>query len=192
MDPPEVHVTITAASWVPSGPATPTPTIKTTRRGGPIAVAFGFHRTCRSEGRRLPSSSRARLHSNRGREQATDFNWPGGSRGSDSELKVSDGRFSPANRPARNSGARPKGETWSNEQSQSLGRVRAGIQLRWLLSTAWRPSIKASAERKNPQLRRVERRNCRLPESGAFLKPTWGDRLGAIPVHSGSGTPRHF
>ena len=55
MDPPEVHVTITAPCGVPSGPAFPTPTIKTTCRGGPIAVAFGFHRPCRSEGRRLPS-----------------------------------------------------------------------------------------------------------------------------------------
>ena len=37
---------------------------------------------------------------------------------------------------------------YRNEQSQSLGRVSAGIRWRCLLSTAWRPPTKASAEKK--------------------------------------------
>ena len=40
--------------------------------------------------------------------QTTDFGWPGDSRGRNSALKTSDRQLSPANHPARHSGARPK------------------------------------------------------------------------------------
>ena len=57
--------------------------------------------------------------------------------------------FSPANRPARGLGAKPKLEARSNEQDPSFSRARAGIRLRRLLSTAWRPPTKDGAEKKN-------------------------------------------
>ena len=44
------------------------------------------------------------------------------------------GLFSPANRPARNSGATPRGEAYNNEPDQS-GRARAGIWLRHALTS---------------------------------------------------------
>ena len=80
MDPPEVHVTITAPCGVPSGPAFPTPTIKTTCRGGPIAVAFGFHRPCRSEGTKKPESLPESWEQSRARARRGSKGGPGKSR----------------------------------------------------------------------------------------------------------------
>ena len=55
MDPPEVHVTITASGGVPSGPASPASTIKTIMRAGPSPWPSGFIALAVRKGRRLPS-----------------------------------------------------------------------------------------------------------------------------------------
>ena len=118
MDPPEFRTSRSRANPLGLRPESDARARSVKIWAGPSRRPSGISALTFGRAKITLNGSRATLHSNGGWEQTTGLSWPGGSRGSGSELKMSHGQLSPTNRPARNSGSRPKTRSGATGQIQ--------------------------------------------------------------------------